>query len=611
MTTPTQTIPANRPVAARWPAACGSSKDPGTQCTSMASGPSRAARSACSAPATSRCVMRSLKRAATIANLSDPGLRATRRSFGARPAISVWQRRQEVPELVALCAEVFPVGLRRWDLDGYALGDVKTVSLETDDLLRIVGQELQVLDPEIHEDLGADAVVAQVGMEAQRRVGFDRVLALVLKLVGAHLVEKPDPAPLLPHIDEDPAPLRLDPGERLVELKPAVASARVENVPRQTLGVHTDQHGLVAGHGAHHQGERHAAVHRGVVRDRAEFAELRRELRRRDPPHQLFLENPVLDGVPDRDHLEAVHLGELGQLWHPRHVPVLVEHLADDTRRVAVRQTGEVDRGLRVAGPSKDAARHRPERQDMARTGQVVRAHQGVNERTNRDGAVVGGGAGRDTPPRVHGDRERGSHGGRVVGDHHRDLELVQALAEQGDADQASTVLRHEVHRFRRHPVGRHHEVAFVLAVLVVHDEKNASLSDLLDALLDGRKRCHVVPLNASERTRYLPITSASMFVACPGLSRPSVVTASVCGISITSKLSSANPATVRLTPSTATDPWGISNGSSSRPGSVIRTRAVDSTRVTASTVPTPSTWPKTRGPPRAPPKRSGRSRFP
>src|SRR6266446_3297823 len=145
----------------------------------MASGPSRAARSACSAPATSRCVMRSLKRAATIANLSDPGLRATRRSFGARPAISVWQRRQEVPELVALCAEVFPVGLRRRDLDGYALGDVKTVSLETDDLLRIVGQELQVLDPEIHEDLGADAVVAQVGMEAQRRVGFDRVLALV------------------------------------------------------------------------------------------------------------------------------------------------------------------------------------------------------------------------------------------------------------------------------------------------------------------------------------------------------------------------------------------------------------------------------------------------
>src|SRR2546426_953207 len=148
---------------------------------------------------------------------------AARRSFGARPAMSVWQRRQEVPELVTLRAEVLPVGLRRRDLDGYALGDVKTVSLEPDDLLRIVGQELQVLDPEVHENLSADAVVAKVGVEAQRGVGLDRVLALVLKLVGAHLVEQPDPAPLLPHVDEDPAPFGLDPGESLVELKPAVA----------------------------------------------------------------------------------------------------------------------------------------------------------------------------------------------------------------------------------------------------------------------------------------------------------------------------------------------------------------------------------------------------
>src|SRR5262249_39097149 len=117
----------------------------------------------------------------------------------------------------------------------------------------------------------------------------------------------------------------------------------------------------------------------------------------------------------------------------------------------------------------------------------------------------------------------------------------------------------------RRDLVGRHHEIAFVLAVLVVHDEQDAPLADLLDALLDGREPGHVVPLSASERTRYLPITSASMFVACPSASRPSVVTASVCGINMTSKLRSPSAATVRLTPSTATDPWGIRSGSSSR----------------------------------------------
>src|SRR4029450_7407517 len=95
-------------------------------------------------------------------------------------------------------------------------------------------------------------------------------------------------------------------------------------------------------------------------------------------------------------------------------------------------------------------------------------------------------------------------------------------------------------------------------------DDDRASLPDLLDPLLDGRKRGHVIPLRASDRTRYLPITSTSMFVAWPGASRPSVVTASVCGISMTSKLRPPSAATVRLTPSTATDPWGISSGSRS-----------------------------------------------
>src|SRR5215470_18987973 len=140
--------------------------------------------------------MRSLKRAATMANLNAAGLPADRRYFGARPAISVWQRRQQVPELVALRAEVLPVRLGRGNLDRDALGDVQAVPLETDDLLRIVGQELQVLDPEVDQDLGADAVVSQVGMKPERDVGLDRVLALVLELVGAHLVQEPDPASL-------------------------------------------------------------------------------------------------------------------------------------------------------------------------------------------------------------------------------------------------------------------------------------------------------------------------------------------------------------------------------------------------------------------------------
>src|SRR4029450_2131316 len=401
MTTPTHTMPATRPVAARWPAACGSSKDPGTQCTSIASGPSRAARRAPSAPATSRCVMRSLKRAAMIANLMGPALRAARRSFGSRGAISVRQGRQQVPGLVALGAGVLPVGLGRRNLDRYALRDVQTVALEDNDLLRVVGQELEILDPEVDEDLGADAVAARAAVKPERGVGLDRVLAQILELVGPHLVEEPDPPPLLPHVHENAPPLGLDAGERLVELEAAVAPARVEHVAGEALGVHTNEHGIVAGYRAHHQRERHAAVDRRVVRDRAELAELGGELGRRYPPDQLFLEDPVLDEVADRDHLEAVLTAQLVELRHPRHVAVLVEHLADDAGRVAAGEAGEVDGGLRVARASQDPPGHRAQRAEVAGTGEGA-----AGER--RPGSSRRGGRGRWRPPcgpRVSGPR--------------------------------------------------------------------------------------------------------------------------------------------------------------------------------------------------------------
>src|SRR2546425_3984687 len=136
MTTPTHTIPAYRPVAARWPAACGSSNDPGTQWTSTASPGRRALRNTWSAPFTRRCVMRSLKRAATIANRRERPNGRARRTLGARPAISVRERRKEMPELVALRAQVLPVGVVGRDLDRHALGDVQAVALQPDDLLR-------------------------------------------------------------------------------------------------------------------------------------------------------------------------------------------------------------------------------------------------------------------------------------------------------------------------------------------------------------------------------------------------------------------------------------------------------------------------------------------
>jgi hypothetical protein len=56
---------------------------------------------------------------------------------------------------------------------------------------------LDTAHAEVDEDLRADPVVAQVGGEAQLEVRRDRVVALVLELVGAELVLEPDAAALL------------------------------------------------------------------------------------------------------------------------------------------------------------------------------------------------------------------------------------------------------------------------------------------------------------------------------------------------------------------------------------------------------------------------------
>src|SRR5215813_12694196 len=176
-----QTTAANRRVLARWSAACGSSNAPGTQCTSTSRVPTPAASSDCSAPSSRRFVIGSLKRAATTANFAPGRGRARRRDDGARPAISVGQRRQKVAELVALGAEILPVLRIRGDLDGQPLYDREAIALETGALRGIVGQQAQVLQTQVHQDLRADAVVTQVRLEAECRVRFHGVHSLILK----------------------------------------------------------------------------------------------------------------------------------------------------------------------------------------------------------------------------------------------------------------------------------------------------------------------------------------------------------------------------------------------------------------------------------------------
>src|SRR5262249_9928292 len=201
-----------------------------------------------------------------------------------------------------------------------------------------------------------------------------------------------------------------------------------------------------------------------------------------------------------------------------------------------------------------------------------------------------------DAAPGVHAHREGGAEGRGVVVDHHGDLQLVQALGEHGHAHEAAAVHDHEVHGFRGGLVGGHEEVPFVLAILVVHDDEDPPRADLLHCLLDLRElpppldRHDDSSRTLSDRSTYFPITSISRFTRRPGLKPLSVVRSSVCGMTMTSKARSSSAATVRLTPSTATEPLGMSKGARAGSCHSKRMRAVSPSVSETVTSPTPST---------------------
>src|SRR5205807_9978753 len=129
-------------------------------------------------------------------------------------------------------------------LDRDLVGHLEAVSLHADDLLGVVGEDPDRLEAEVHEDLRADSVVAQVCRQAELDVRVDSVEPSLLELVRTELVQQADPASLLGQVKQDAEALALDPAERIGELLAAVAAKRVEYVSGEAFGVDPNHHRL-------------------------------------------------------------------------------------------------------------------------------------------------------------------------------------------------------------------------------------------------------------------------------------------------------------------------------------------------------------------------------
>src|SRR5690606_35417698 len=143
--------------------------------------------------------------------------------------------RQAMAELLLLRLEIAAVVHVRLGEDRHLIDDLEVVAVadERVELLGIVREEAHPPEAEILEDLNADAVIARIGSIAEREVRLDGVEPLVLKSVRFEFFEEPDPAPFLRQIDERAHALLLDLTQGEVELIPAFAAERLEQISRE------------------------------------------------------------------------------------------------------------------------------------------------------------------------------------------------------------------------------------------------------------------------------------------------------------------------------------------------------------------------------------------
>ena len=209
------------------------------------------------------------------------------------------------------------------------------------------------------------------------------------------------------------------------------------------------------------------------------------------------------DQIGDRDDFQTVFLRDLMQLGQARHRAVLVH---DFDQRPAGRQSGhagQVDDRLGMAGTAQHAAFARPERKYVSGAAQFFGLRGRIDQRADRLGPVGHGDSGRASlRSQVDRDGERGFVQRRVVGDHHRQVQLLAARFGQRSADQPAPVGRHEIDDFGRDLFAGDDEVALVLAVLVVDHDQYPACPDLLDRFLYGTQYsllrlfgCHIESL--------------------------------------------------------------------------------------------------------------------
>jgi hypothetical protein len=151
-----------------------------------------------------------------------------------------------------------------------------------------------------------------------------------------------------------------------VQLRSTVAAERAEDVAGEALAVHPHQNVGLTGHLPFDQGHMMLPVEHRFVGVDGELAVVGGDPGVGDPAHELVLVPAVPDQIGDRDQMQPVLGGELGELGEAGHARlVLTDHLAQHADRRHPGGPGQVDRGLGVTGALEHATGSVAQREDV------------------------------------------------------------------------------------------------------------------------------------------------------------------------------------------------------------------------------------------------------
>ncbi|MCY1431774.1 hypothetical protein D9M71_477510 [compost metagenome] len=213
--------------------------------------------------------------------------------------------------------------------------------------------------------------------------------------------------------------------------------------------------------------------------------------------HGALVDHAVVDQVGDGADLQAVLGGEHFQFGAARHGAVVVHHFADHAAWLETGHARQVTGGFGVAGTRQRTAWLGHQREDVTRADDVFGLGVLGSGSLHSAGAVGGGNTGGDAFGGLDRHGELGAEARAVARRHQRQLQRFATLAGHRHADQATGVLGHEVDVLGLAALGGHDQVAFVLAVFVIHEDDHFALADVFDQFFDAVER-HAAPPSQS-----------------------------------------------------------------------------------------------------------------